>query len=336
MSKIKSAEVCAPPAPPGRPLGRRLLGTRGWLAVAVVLGAGLAVACTGTPPAEDTSTSATAPASTASAAGQRSTTLLAAGDIASCASDGDEQTAALLATLPGTVLTLGDTVYDDGSPDEFARCYLPSWGRFLDRTYPAPGNHDYHFPGASGYYGFFGPRAGQRGKGWYSFDLGRWHLVALNSNCDAVGGCQPGSQQERWLRADLAAHPARCTLAFWHHPRFSSGATHGSDPAVAGLWRTLYRAGAEVVLMGHEHNYERFAPLDPLGGVDPARGVREFVVGTGGRSHYPFGSPLPGSQARNSDSFGVLQLQLHPTGYSWRFQAVQGGSFQDSGSASCH
>ena len=308
------------------------MGARHWLAVTAVLALVLAAGCAGTPRDLDTSPPTTA----ATAAGQRSTMLLAAGDIASCASDGDEQTAALLDTMPGTVLTLGDTVYDDGSTDQFARCYLPSWGRFRDRTYPAPGNHDYQTTDASGYYGFFGPRAGQPGKGWYSFDLGRWHLVALNSNCDEVGGCEPGSEQERWLRADLAAHPVRCTLAFWHHPRFSSGTTHGSDPAVGGLWLALYQAGAEVVLVGHEHNYERFAPLDPLGGVDQARGVREFVVGTGGRSHYPFGSPLPGSEARNSDSFGLLQLQLRPTGYSWRFLPAQGGSFQDSGTSSCH
>jgi hypothetical protein len=312
------------------------VGTRRWPAVTLVLTAALAAACTGTPQAGDTSASATAPATASPAAGQRSTTLLAAGDIASCASDGDEQTATLLDTLPGTVLTLGDTAYDDGSADQFRRCYVPSWGRFRDRTYPAPGNHDYDTADASGYYQFFGPRAGQPGQGWYSLNLGRWHLIALNSNCDAVGGCHPGSDQERWLRADLAAHPARCTLAFWHHPRFSSGTTHGSDPAVGGLWTALYEAGAEVVLVGHEHNYERFAPLDPLGGVDPARGVREFVVGTGGKSHYPFGTPLPGSEARNSDSFGLLELQLRSTGYTWRFVAAQGSSFQDSGTGSCH
>jgi acid phosphatase type 7 len=311
------------------------VGARGWLAATVVVAA-LASGCTGTPRPGDTSVPTTAPTTTATAAGQRSTMLLAAGDIASCASGGDERTAALLDTLPGTVLTLGDTVYDDGSAGQFARCYAPSWGRFRDRTYPVPGNHDYQTVGASGYYGFFGARAGQRGKGWYSFDLGGWHLVALNSNCEAVGGCQPGSEQDHWLRADLADHPARCTLAFWHHPRFSSGTTHGSDAAVGGLWVALYQAGADVVLVGHEHNYERFAPLDPLGRVDPARGVREFVVGTGGRSHYPFGSPLPGSQARNSDSFGLLQLQLRPTGYTWRFLPAQGSSFQDSGTGSCH
>jgi 3',5'-cyclic AMP phosphodiesterase CpdA len=308
------------------------VGARRWLVVTATLAAALAAGCAGPPRAGDSS----APATAAEAAGQRPATLLAAGDIASCASDGDEQTAALLDTLPGTVLALGDTVYNDGSAVQFARCYAPSWGRFRDRTYPAPGNHDYQTAGASGYYGFFEPRAGQRGEGWYSFDLGRWHLVALNSNCDAVGGCQPGSRQERWLRDDLAANPARCTLAFWHHPRFSSGTTHGSDPAVGGLWLALYQAGADVVLVGHEHNYERFAPLDPLGRVDPARGVREFVVGTGGRSLYPLGPPLAGSQARNNDSLGLLQLQLRPAGYSWRFLPAQGGSSQDSGTGSCH
>ena len=172
----------------------------------------LAAGCAGTPRADPTS----APATTAArVAGQRSTTLLAAGDIASCASDGDEQTAALLDTLPGTVLTLGDTAYDHGSADEFRRCYLPSWGRFRDRTYPAPGNHDYQTAGASGYYQFFGPRAGQPGKGWYSFDLGGWHLIALNSNCDAVGGCQPGP-----LHTRILAPPA---LQFRQHSRQRPG-----------------------------------------------------------------------------------------------------------------
>jgi acid phosphatase type 7 len=242
------------------------------------------------------------------------------------------------------VLPLGDLVNgDDDSLNGFLAGYDPTWGRFKAISHPVIGNHEYDDgAGAAGYWDYWngvgvtnGP-AGARTEGWYAYGMGPWHLIALNSNCEVVGGCQPGSEQERWLRADLAAHPARCTLAFWHHPRFSSGTTHGSDRAVGGLWLALYEAGAEVVLVGHEHNYERFAPLDPLGGVDPVRGVREFVVGTGGRSHYRFGSPLPGSEARNSDSFGVLQLRLRPTGYSWRFLPAQGGSFQDSGSASCH
>jgi 3',5'-cyclic AMP phosphodiesterase CpdA len=315
------------------------MGTRRWLLALVltgVLAAGCAGGGAGTPTVDDTRTPGTRGPPATTAPGRGPSTLLAAGDIAGCGTDGDEQTAALLDRLPGTVLTLGDTVYDDGSAGEFARCYAPSWGRFRDRTYPAPGNHDYRTPGASGYYDFFGSRAGPRGKGWYSFDLGGWHLIALNSNCDKVGGCATGSEQERWLRADLAAHPARCTLAFWHHPRFSSGTTHGSRKAVGDLWTALHDAGADLVLSGHEHNYERFAPLDPQGRVDPARGIREFVVGTGGRSHYRFGSPLPGSEVRNDDTFGVLQLQLRPTGYSWRFIPTREGSFQDAGSGTCH
>ena len=303
------------------------------LAVAAALAGGCAAGGTAAPPPEGGSR---APAAPPPSAATRSRTVLAAGDIASCGGDGDEQTAALVARLPGIVLTLGDEAYDRGSAGDFARCYAPSWGRFRDRTYPAPGNHEYGTAGAGGYYSYFAGRAGRAGEGWYSFDLGGWHLVALNSNCAAVGGCQPGSPQERWLRADLAAHRGRCTLAFWHHPRFSSGTTHGSDAAVAGLWLALYQAGADVVLVGHEHNYERFAPLDPFGRVDPARGIREFVVGTGGRSHYPLGPPLPGSEARDGDTFGVLQLGLRPTGYAWQFLPVAGGAFHDAGTATCH
>ena len=261
--------------------------------------------------------------------------LLAAGDIASCSSSDDEATAALLDGLAGTVVTLGDNAYDRGTPSEFSRCYGPSWGRHRSRTRPAPGNHDYGTPGAAGYFGYFGASAGEQGKGYYSYDLGPWHVVALNSNCWAVGGCGPGSPQERWLRADLAAHPARCTLAYWHHPRFSSG-RHGSSTATAGLWQALHDAGADVVLAGHDHSYERFAPLDPSGKVDPAGGLRQFVVGTGGASHYGFGAVVAGSEARNSDAFGVLALSLGPAGYEWRFVAVPPGSYSDAGSDSCH
>ena len=262
--------------------------------------------------------------------------VLAAGDVAACDESGDEQTAALLARLPGTVLGLGDMAYDDGTPSQFQQCYAPSWGRYRARTRPAPGSHDYHDQGASGYYDYFDAAAGRRGKGWYSFDLGGWHLIALNSNCDDIGGCATGSEQERWLRADLAAHPARCTLAFWHHPRYSSGTKHGSQTFMAPIWSALYDGGADLVLSGHEHNYERFAPMDARGRLDNARGIREFVVGTGGKSHYDFGSPVPGSQVRNADTFGVLQLTLSPDGYQWRFMPVQGASFTDSGSGTCH
>jgi hypothetical protein len=262
--------------------------------------------------------------------------LLAAGDIASCASSGDEATAALVDARPDAVVaTLGDNVYDSGTQAEFARCYDPSWGRSRSRTNPSAGNHDYATAGAAGYFGYFGALAGDAGTGYYSYDLGRWHVVALNSNCSIVS-CAAGSAQEQWLRADLAGHPTACTLAYWHHPRFSSGTTHGSSTAVAALWQALYENDADLVLQGHEHNYERFGPLDPSGHPDLARGLRSFVVGTGGRSHYPFGSPIAGSEVRNSDAFGVLQLTLRSTGFDWEFVAEAGETFTDSGWAGCH
>jgi hypothetical protein len=252
-------------------------------------------------------------------------TLIAAGDIASCTSSGDEQTAALLARTPGTVATLGDNVYETGTAQEFADCYDPSWGRFRGRTRPAVGNHEYGTEDAAGYFAYFGARAAPPG-GWYSYDLGTWHLVVLNSNCGPAGGCEPGSPQELWLRADLASHSARCTLAYWHHPRYSSG-PHGDDPTVEPFWLALAAAGADVILSGHDHDYERFAPK---------RGIREFVVGTGGRSHYPIVRRTTGSVVRNSTAYGVLRLTLRPGSYSWRFLPVRGASFTDKGSARCH
>jgi len=165
--------------------------------------------------------------------------------------------------------------------------------------------------------------------------VGSWHVVVLNSNCSIVS-CAKGSAQEQWLRADLAAHPVACTLAYWHHPRFSSGVVHGSTTTVEPLWQSLYDAGADLVLEGHEHNYERFGPLDPQGRPDPARGIRSFVVGTGGASHYPFGTPITGSEVRNSDTYGVLQLTLKSKGFDWQFVPEAGKAFTDSGSAACH
>lgn len=260
---------------------------------------------------------------------------MAAGDIASCSSSGDEATAALLSSIKGTVATLGDNVYDSGSPVEFASCYAPSWGRQKARTRPSPGNHDYRTPGAAGYFGYFGAAAGNRAKGYYSYSLGAWHVIALNSNCEAVGGCEAGSAQEQWLRADLRAHRRKCTLAYWHHPRFSSGA-HGSDPMTQPLWQALYDAGADVILDGHDHDYERFAPQTPAGVLDRSRGIREFVVGTGGRSHRAPGAPVANSQALNGDTYGVLKLTLAAKSYRWQFVPVAGGTFRDSGSAACH
>jgi hypothetical protein len=263
-------------------------------------------------------------------------TLLAAGDIASCNSTGDEATAALLDARPNAVVaTLGDNVYESGTAAEFANCYDPTWGRHKARTHPAVGNHEYGVFRAGGYYAAFGAAAGEAPLGWYSYDLGAWHVIVLNSNCEVVG-CATGGTQEKWLREDMAAHPVACTLAVWHHPRWTSGTTHGPTAAVTPLYTALYEMGADVVLSGHEHNYERFAPLNPAGQPDDARGVRQFVVGTGGRSHYPFGPPQPGSEVRNDNTYGLLALTLRANSYQWQFVPEAGKTFVDSGSTNCH
>ena len=263
-------------------------------------------------------------------------TLLAAGDISTCGNDFDEATASLLDDQPGLVATLGDNAYSSGSDAEFANCYGPTWGRHKDRTRPAVGNHDYHTPGAAGYFNYFGSAAGDPYRGYYSYDYGAWHIVVLNSNCAPAGGCDVGSPQEQWLRADLTASRAFCTLAYWHHPLFSSG-EHGSNPAFIPFWQALYDYGAEVVLAGHDHDYERFAPQTADGAVDPLRGIREFVVGTGGGSHYLFARPPePNSEVRNDNTFGVLQLALHTASYDWEFIPIEGQTFTDAGSAPCH
>jgi acid phosphatase type 7 len=232
------------------------------------------------------------------------------------------------------VLTLGDNQYEDGSYGKYLVSYGRSWGRVKRITHPAPGNHEYETDAASGYFRYFGRAAGPPGRGFYSFDIGTWHLISLDSSCSEVGGCDIGSPQQRWLRRDLTSQRASCTLAYWHHPRFSSGA-HGSEDSVDGLFRTLYANGADVVLVGHDHDYERFAPLDPAGDPDPARGIREFVVGTGGKSHHGFESRERGSQLRDATTFGVLALTLRPSGYDWRFVPAV-GSFADRGSGRCH
>jgi acid phosphatase type 7 len=263
--------------------------------------------------------------------------MVGAGDIASCQSSGDEATAKLVERMPGaTVFTLGDDVYEDGTASEFADCYDPTWGRFKARTEPTVGNHEYQTPGASGYYGYFGAAAGDPSKGYYSYDLGRWHVVSLNSECGQVGGCGASSPMVAWLKNDLASHPAACTLAYFHKPLFSSGSEHGDDPRMRPIWDALYAAGTDVVLNGHDHDYERFAPQTPGGVADPARGIREFVVGTGGDSLYAFLPPKPNSQVRNVDTFGVLKLTLHPASYEWEFIPVAGETFTDSGTDSCH
>jgi hypothetical protein len=258
--------------------------------------------------------------------------LIAAGDIGACDSDGDEQTAKLVEGLPGTVATLGDNAYENGGDNAFQHCYEPTWGRFKSRTRPSPGNHEYWTKEGAGYFRYFGTAAGPGTRGYYSYDLGAWHLISLNSNCDVID-CDP---QVRWLRADLAANRTRCTLAYWHHPRFSSG-LHGADRMTAPFWNELYEAGADVILNGHDHDYERFLPQNPEGRPDQARGIREFVAGTGGRGLYYFGpNREPTSQVRNRTTFGVLTLRLRPDGYDWRFAPVPGGTFSDAGSDTCH
>ncbi len=264
--------------------------------------------------------------------------LVGAGDIASCDDlAGAEATAKLIDKIPGTVFAAGDLAYPDGSDEDFAKCYNPTWGRFKDRTRPAPGNHEYHSDGASGYTRYFGAAAGDPKKGYYSYDLGAWHIIALNSQCAAVGGCDAASPQGQWLKQDLAQHPVACTLAYFHTPLFSSGGRHGNDPEMKPLWDALYHAGADVVLNGHDHNYERFAPQDPDGKPDPNHGIREFVVGSGGKnSHRTMGKPRPNSEVRNDDTFGVLKLTLHPNGYDWQFVPEAGKTFADAGSGTCH
>ena len=268
--------------------------------------------------------------------------LVGAGDIASCKSLGDEATADLLAGIRGTIATFGDNAYPKGTAANFAECYEPSWGKFKARTMPSPGNHEYETAGASGYFNYFGRAAGRSGEGFYSYDLGSWHVISLNSNCSFVGGCASGSAQEQWLRADLAAHSSNtCTLAYWHHPRFSSKLSSGGNSNMKPFWDALYAAPnkAEVVLNGHIHNYERFAPQTPSGVEDdPARGIREFVVGTGGYSLNTFQSTqhAPNSEKQYADSYGVLKLTLHPTSYDWQFVTAPGGTVADSGSGSCH
>lgn len=246
------------------------------------------------------------------------------------------ETAALLHDRLAAVLPLGDLQYEDGALEKFHASYAPTWGRRFDITRPAVGNHEYLTPGAAGYFAYFGARAGDADRGYYSFDVGAWHLVAINSNCSKVGGCGGDSPQTRWLRADLARHRTTCTLAYWHHPRFSSG-QHGSYAAMEAIWQVLYDAGADVVLSGHDHYYERFAGQTAAGALDHARGIRQFVVGTGGRNlTRSRGGPAPNSEIRDSSTFGVLELTLRPTSYGWRFVGEPGSLFSDVGGQPCH
>jgi acid phosphatase type 7 len=263
-------------------------------------------------------------------------TLVGAGDVADCTGPGDEATARLLSRIGGTVFTLGDNAQDAGTAGEFANCYDPSWGRFKARTKPAVGNHEYGTDGAAPYHDYFGAAAGRPGEGFYSYDRGDWHVVVLNSNCQEVGGCGPGSPQLEWLKKDLSANPSRCTLAYFHHPLFSSGRGVASG-AVLPFWKVLYRRGADLVLNGHAHSYERFAPQTPSGARDPGRGIRQLVVGTGGEpAKGPLGPPAANSLVRGEATPGVLKLDLSAASYKWRFLPVAGKTFTDSGAGRCH
>ena len=240
-------------------------------------------------------------------------------------------TAALIGKLhPTAVLPLGDLQYEKGSPAAFAAVFGATWGKYRSIMYPAVGNHEYLTSGGAGYFRYFGGLSS-----YYSYNLGDWHMISLNSECSHAGGCQAGSAQERWLRADLAAHNTLCTLVYWHEPRFSSG-EHGNATQMATIWSDLVAAHVDVVLSGHNHDYERFAPLGATGLPNPA-GVTEFVVGTGGKNHYAFvHAPLAGEVVRNQTAFGVMRMLLGPSGFSWRFYAAPGYAFNDSGSAACH
>lgn len=311
------------------------------------------------------------------ATGAHSPVIVAAGDIACSAKDhvkagpravtrcAETLTSNLAISLhPTAVLPLGDNEYDCGRAGDFAGSYAKTWGRLLKVTHPVVGNHEYgricHDNEAAPYFNYFGDRAGPRNQGWYSYDVGSWHMIALNSECTygkgptAVGGCAPGDPQYTWLQADLKAHTNACTLAYWHEPRFSSG-EHGDSQSMTPIWNALVAAHVDVVLNGHNHDYERFTPLgtitkdsadrastttgkpnfqDP--NPDP-NGIRQFVVGTGGKNHYAFGhAPLKGEVVRNADTFGVLVMDLHPDSYDFRFQPINEGGFTDSGSGLCH
>ena len=269
--------------------------------------------------------------------GEDEAVFVGAGDIASCDRAGDEGTAELLDGIDGTVFALGDNAYPNGSAEDFDECYDPTWGRFKDRTKPVPGNHEYETPGAEGYFEYFGSVAGDPEKGYYSYDVGEWHVVALNSSCREIGGCGADSPQVRWLEADLAANRDKaCTLAYFHYPLFNSGQRGTYPNFVKELWDVLYAENADVVLSAHDHNYQRFAPQDPDGVADPARGIRQFVVGSGGGGLYEIEAPAANSEVFNDDTYGVLKLTLRAAGYDWRFVPVEGGKFEDSGSARCH
>jgi acid phosphatase type 7 len=266
----------------------------------------------------------------------RTVTMVGAGDIAGCEFNQDRKTARLVGRIPGTVFTLGDNVYPEGTRSQFRNCYDPTWGNYKKRTRPTAGDQDYATSGAKPYFDYFGWRAGKPTRGYYSYDRGAWHIVALNSNCKEVGGCEGRSAQGRWLRTDLAHHRAKCTLAYFHHPLYASGNGYDS-PKVKPFWYTLYNHHAEVILSGHAHRYERFARITPSGERSSARGIRQFIVGTGGKlGGSQKGPDEPRVQAKKVGAPGVLKLELGSGFYRWKFVPVEGRNYTDSGRARCH
>ena len=256
--------------------------------------------------------------------------LVGAGDVGLCGSSGSEATARLLDAVPGIVVMLGDAAYYSGTTRELAECFDPSWGRHRGRIRPVPGNHDYESPGAAPYFAYFGGSAGPAGLGYYTYRAGAWQIYALNSNIP-IG---EGSAQLGWLRGELALRPARCTLAYWHHPIVTEG-PNGPNPQVRALWQLLNDYGVEVALSGHDHQYQRFPPLDGQLRRAPLTGVRSFVVGTGGAMLYPFPAPPSLSEARAA-VWGVLELTLQDDGYEWEFLSAGDGTFHDAGRDVCH
>jgi acid phosphatase type 7 len=261
--------------------------------------------------------------------------VLAVGDIGDCDTGADDNLAGVMAEREGTVLALGDIAYPEGTSEDFAECFAPSWRTLLPRIRPVPGNHDYGTGDASAYFEFFGPAAGDPGRGYYSFDLGDWHLVALNSACDQPNiGCTEGSPQLEWLARDLSTNDTACTLAYWHVPRFSSG-EHGGDAAVQAFWEILDESGADVILNAHDHNYERLAPMTPDGQRDDDNGIRQFVVGTGGSDLRGLGEVEPNNERWATGYAGFLELVLDERGYQWTFVSAS-GEVLDAGSDTCH
>ena len=298
-------------------------------------------AASGSPAAGATGTagpSGSGSAATASPSGtpapKTNQVLVGAGDIADCSTGDDAATARLLDQLPGTVFTAGDNALPEGSASQYADCYAPTWGRHLARTRPAPGERDWATKDLAGYLGYFGAAAAPDGVSWYSYDLGWWHIVVLDSACEKVGGCTADSDQGRWLAKDLAASKATCTLAIWHRPLASSGDA-GGDPAVAPFWQALFAAHAEVIVNAHDRDYERFAPQDPAGREDRVNGIRQFVVGTGGAPLGGFGPSAENSEFRLAGAHGVIRLLLREKSYAWTF-VPSDGTATDSGQADCH